>query len=138
MHVIKSAMACISQEDISKPAYKPTPEMIKKAQQKYYEKNKENIMAQKSEYIKKRRETDPDYAAKLCEYQRRKNEKIRTNPELVEKRRIYMRSYLSKKYEQNPELLEKRKEYQRTHYHKTKQPSGNISSSDSNSNDTDV
>ena len=49
-----------------------------------------------------------------------------------------MRSYLSKKYEQNHELVEKRKEYQRTHYHKTKQPSGNISSSDSNSNDTDV
>ena len=43
MHVIKSAMACISQEDISKPAYKPTPEMIKKAQQKYYEKNKEKL-----------------------------------------------------------------------------------------------
>ena len=49
-----------------------------------------------------------------------------------------MRSYLSKKYEQNPELLEKRKEYQKMHYHKTKQPSVDISSSDSNSNESDI
>ena len=55
MHVIKSAMACISQEDISKPAYKPTPEMIKKAQQKYYEKNKEKYGAKVRIYQKKKR-----------------------------------------------------------------------------------
>ena len=56
----------------------------------------------------------------------------------MKKRKAYMRSYLSKKYEQNPELLEKRKEYQKMHYHKTKQPSVDISSSDSNSNESDI
>ena len=72
IHVIKSAIARLSQDDNTTTKYKQTPEMRKKAQQKYYEKNKEKIMAQKAEYVKKRRETDPAYAAKLCEYQRRK------------------------------------------------------------------
>ena len=86
----------------AKTIVKPSPEMKKRYNQKYYAKHKESIIQQQKEYIGKEMSKElSDVLAKKKAYMKQWRDNVRSSPELVEKRREYMRGYYAKRRNTN-------------------------------------
>jgi len=85
---------CLSRIRYANPTER---EKHKKAQSKYFQKNKEKIFKQSRKYFKKRWETEPEFREQIREYQRKYYAQHKTNPKYIKRTKESMFKYYHKK-----------------------------------------